>query len=121
MHRRAARESMKFFTLAGVAFAALWTAMSAAAAERSAIQACRADAAALCAGVQPGGGRIAACLRENEAKVSEGCKARLGQIEACAAELRKACPQAEGETALRTCTKDKRSEISAGCRAAAGP
>jgi hypothetical protein len=36
--------------------------------------ACKADAAALCSGVQRGGGRIAACLKQNEAKVSPACK-----------------------------------------------
>jgi hypothetical protein len=36
--------------------------------------ACKADAATLCPGVQPGGGRITACLKQNEAKVSSACK-----------------------------------------------
>ena len=36
--------------------------------------ACKADAEKLCPGVQPGGGRIAACLKQNEAQVSAACK-----------------------------------------------
>ena len=36
--------------------------------------ACKADADKLCPGVQPGGGRIAACLKQNEAQVSAACK-----------------------------------------------
>ena len=36
--------------------------------------ACSADIKKLCDGVQPGGGRIAACLKQNEAQVSTGCK-----------------------------------------------
>lgn len=42
-------------------------------------KACEDDVHALCPGVQPGGGRIAACLKQNEAKVSAGCKARLAE------------------------------------------
>ena len=36
--------------------------------------ACAADAQKLCAGVQPGGGRILQCLKEHKDEVSDGCK-----------------------------------------------
>ncbi|HTD10981.1 MAG TPA: cysteine rich repeat-containing protein [Steroidobacteraceae bacterium] len=36
--------------------------------------ACATDIQALCPGVQPGGGRILACLKEHQDKVSDGCK-----------------------------------------------
>lgn len=36
--------------------------------------ACKADAEKLCPSVQPGGGRIAACLKQNDAQVSAACK-----------------------------------------------
>jgi hypothetical protein len=36
--------------------------------------ACEMDAQKLCAGVQPGGGRILACLKEHKDAVSDGCK-----------------------------------------------
>ena len=35
---------------------------------------CDADIQTLCAGVQPGGGRILACLKEHKDKVSDACK-----------------------------------------------
>ena len=38
---------------------------------------CKADAAKLCPDVKPGGGRIAACLREHKDAVSDACKARI--------------------------------------------
>lgn len=104
----------------GLALALLWFAQPAAANERAAMQACRADAQKLCASTQPGGGRIAACLRENEAKLSSPCQAQLGKLEACAAEMKKICPQAQGEGELRQCVSAKRAELSAGCRAATG-
>ena len=40
-------------------------------------EACAADFRSLCAGVQPGGGRILACLKQNEAKLSPNCQQAL--------------------------------------------
>ena len=45
--------------------------------EREAMQACRADYETLCKGVEPGGGRILACLQQHAEKVSPGCKQAL--------------------------------------------
>ena len=42
-------------------------------------QACAEDIHFLCAGIRPGGGRIAACLKQNAAEVSPGCKARIAE------------------------------------------
>lgn len=38
---------------------------------------CGADVKALCAGVQPGGGRIKQCIMEKSDQLSPGCKAAL--------------------------------------------
>ena len=43
-------------------------------------EACRQDIATLCQGVQPGGGRIRACLRANKDRLSEGCKSAIAQL-----------------------------------------
>lgn len=40
-------------------------------------QACRSDLQRFCAGVQPGGGRIAQCARENFRQLSDGCSQAL--------------------------------------------
>src|SRR5262245_30513848 len=40
--------------------------------------ACAADAQRLCAGVQQGGGRIVACLKEHKDSLSDGCKQAAG-------------------------------------------
>ena len=37
-------------------------------------EACAADYQSFCVGVMPGGGRILACLKKNEAKLSPECK-----------------------------------------------
>jgi hypothetical protein len=42
-------------------------------------QACEEDIHFLCAGIQPGGGRIAACLKQSAGEVSAGCKARIAE------------------------------------------
>ena len=40
--------------------------------------ACAADAQKFCAGVQPGGGRIVACLKEHKDSLSDQCKQAAG-------------------------------------------
>src|SRR5579859_2825046 len=42
------------------------------------LKACRADIKTLCRGVQSGGGRIIACIREHQAEASEACQTALG-------------------------------------------
>jgi hypothetical protein len=40
-------------------------------------EACKADVATHCAGLEPGGGRIRECLKANREKLSDGCKAAI--------------------------------------------
>ena len=39
-------------------------------------EACQADVAKLCPDVKPGGGRVAACLRDHDSQLSDSCKAQ---------------------------------------------
>ncbi len=48
--------------------------LPAAHAEESVKEACKQDAQTLCKGIQPGGGRIAACLKQHKDEVSAECK-----------------------------------------------
>jgi hypothetical protein len=41
--------------------------------------ACKSDVDKLCPGIQPGGGRIIACLKQNQAQVSAACKDALAK------------------------------------------
>lgn len=104
----------------GLCVALLCFGAPAAANERAMAQACRADARKLCPGMRPGDGRIAACLHENEGQLSSACQAQLGKVDSCSAEMKRLCAGAPGESEKRQCAKDKRTELSAGCRAAAG-
>ena len=45
---------------------------------------CRSDARQFCASIQPGGGRIVACLEERKAELTEDCRSALAK----ASELR---------------------------------
>ena len=42
-------------------------------------EACKADVERLCKGVQPGGGRIIACLHQNQQSVGPGCAAAMAK------------------------------------------
>ena len=48
---------------------------------KEAVNACRAEIAGVCGKVQPGKGRIAACLVANKATVSKGCADAIQKVE----------------------------------------
>lgn len=81
--------------------------------------ACRSDAQALCAKVQPGGGRIVACLKSHESQLSEACRAALPVMERCAGEVRALCGEATGARGARSCLRDNAAKLSPECRGAA--
>ncbi len=43
-------------------------------------EACQGDVQQFCKGVQPGGGRIARCLKEHKDELSAGCKGKIGEM-----------------------------------------
>lgn len=49
-------------------------------------EACRADAQRFCAGVQPGSGRIAECLRPKLSELSPACKAMFCNVKTARAD-----------------------------------
>ena len=66
--------------------------------ERS-VGVCVADIKAKCAGVEPGEGRIIACVKTHAAEFSDPCKARLARVaeisKACAADIKENCADKE--------------------------
>lgn len=85
--------------------------------------ACKADIDTLCKDTEDGRGRFR-CLRENEAKVSSGCKTALDAAKAAREAVRNAC-KADRETLCKDageergagmkCLRDNASKVSPDC------
>jgi hypothetical protein len=45
-------------------------------------QACSTDIASFCKDVQPGGGKVARCLRDHRTELSDGCKTAFQNLRA---------------------------------------
>ncbi|WP_246669051.1 cysteine rich repeat-containing protein [Ancylobacter sp. TS-1] len=71
-----------FATMAGAAFAQNLTRSQ----QQALRTACEADIRSVCAGIQPGGGRLLQCIRANPDKISQGCKDALASAKAAQAQ-----------------------------------
>jgi len=87
---------------------------------------CAADAKKLCAGVEPGHGRIVKCLKDHEAEVSPACqsdmkaaKERAEQVrEECKADAQKFCQGIKpGGGRILACLKSHQAELAPACGA----
>ena len=111
-----------------VLFAVLALAVPAPAVHAEETGPCKAELEKLCKGVEPGEGRIAKCMKEHEAELSEGCKKMAGKMgerkekmdaakEACKADKEKFCKDVEpGEGRVAKCMKEHEAELSEGCK-----
>jgi len=81
---------------------------------------CMEDAKRLCPGVQPGQGRIAACLKEHKAEMSAACKARIAEFregaQACEADAEKLCPGTKPGRERSACMREHKEQVSHECR-----
>jgi hypothetical protein len=91
--------------------------------------ACLADVERLCKDMPPGGGRIARCLRDNEASVSAECKAHMAKMrenvlarvkafsEACKGDLGQYCKDVQpGQGRITRCLRENEAKLSPSCR-----
>ena len=87
---------------------------------------CAEDAKKLCAGMEPGGGRIARCMKEHEAELSPACqsqmkaaKERIEQVrEECKADAQKFCEGIKpGGGRIIACLKGHQAELAPACAA----
>ena len=94
--------------------------------EKEGSGACRADVQKLCKGVQPGGGRIAACLKQHESEISPGCRERIAEAreevkeiaEACKADAEALCKGVQpGQGRIMRCLGEHNDKLSSACRA----
>jgi hypothetical protein len=82
-------------------------------------QACRGDHGRHCSAVRPGGGRIAACLKQHESQLSRACQAALTTIDVCIEQSQRLCGATPATaSALRTCMQAHAEQFSPACRAA---
>ena len=88
-----------------------------------AMRLCGADVARHCAGITPGGGRLAQCLIDRRAALEPGCRAYLDRaksaeltVMACAADARRLCPGvAPGGGRMIACLEGQRPAVSQAC------
>jgi hypothetical protein len=90
--------------------------------QRGVAKACVSDVAAQCAGVQPGEGRIRACIKEHLKDLSEPCKAlvlKAATAKACAADVKQNCPGIKpGRSRIQACMKAHVADVSEPCKEA---
>jgi hypothetical protein len=88
--------------------------------------ACRADVQKLCKDIQPGGGRVATCLKQHESELSPGCQQRMAEArekgkefaEACKADAGTVCKGVQpGQGRILRCLAENKDKLSSACRA----
>jgi hypothetical protein len=90
-------------------------------AQSAAMKACAGDVKSLCAGVQPGDGRVKACIKSHFGDVAAPCQAALVKAaavsKACSADVKKLCADVKpGGGRIEACMKSHLSEVSDPCR-----
>jgi Cysteine rich repeat len=89
-------------------------------------KACKADLEKLCPGVEPGHGRILACLEGKTDQLSPACKDDVSKklaafYKACKADADKLCASVErGEGRVMQCLQDNEASLSSSCKKAWG-
>jgi len=96
---------MKWFAVLAGVFC-LATATGASAAQNA--KPCAEDAAMLCQGMQPGGGRVAKCLKKHSSELSPACRDSMAKTKARARAKAKSFKRACGEDARKLCKDEKR-------------
>jgi hypothetical protein len=81
---------------------------------------CLEDARKLCAGIRPGQGRIAACLKSHESEISAACKAKRAafreEADSCEADVQKLCPDTKPGRERHDCMMQHKDQVSAECK-----
>ena len=86
---------------------------------------CEADARQLCAGVQPGQGRILRCLNDKLSFVSQSCQGAINELRlvrskiqaGCAGDVGRFCKMVpEGAGRIITCLREHEKELTSECR-----
>jgi hypothetical protein len=108
-------------TLMVVGAAVLLSASLATAQQRSQAGACAGDIKSKCADVQPGEGRIRACVKDHITEFSEPCQARLAKVaatgKACKGDVKQSCEgKRRGRGRLVACMREALGNLSDTCK-----
>jgi hypothetical protein len=79
---------------------------------------CRADYRKFCSATQPGGGRIADCLKQHQAELSPSCQASIVTLGECGEAAKKICGADAAGSTFRECVKANADAFSPACQAA---
>jgi hypothetical protein len=89
---------------------------------KSSVGACVTDIKKVCGSIEPGGRRIANCLKERLSDLSDVCKARMAELAAarttCRADVEKQCGTKTRRTQKVACVKDAVTNLGDECKAA---
>ena len=81
---------------------------------------CMDDAKRLCPDVQPGQGRVAACLKQHKDELSPGCKANISKFregaQSCQADVERLCPGTKPGPERHACMQQHKDDVSPECR-----
>jgi hypothetical protein len=85
-------------------------------------RACVDDIKKLCATVEPGGGRVAGCVKEHLNDLSPPCQNLVAEVataaKACTADLKQHCADARRRVAKVACIKSALANLSDDCKSA---
>jgi len=110
--------AMKVSTISAALGAALLLAGPAANAAPSALaKACAKDVKSVCSDVKPGGGKLAACMKEHFSELSTDCQIAYVKVaavgRACKADMKKFCADVKpGQNAKAACLKSHSADLS---------
>ena len=90
---------------------------------RQSADVCAADIKMHCGDVQPGDGRVGACVKEHLGDLSERCRQSLGRaaavVRACAPDVKKECADVRrGRFRIAACLQNAIANLSDTCKAA---
>jgi Cysteine rich repeat len=78
-------------------------------------QACGADLRQHCSGVQPGGGRVLACLEQQGPRLSAACREQLPLMASCRDDASRLCGDVTASS-WRSCMQARSEQLSPACR-----
>ncbi|HKN29381.1 MAG TPA: cysteine rich repeat-containing protein [Roseiarcus sp.] len=113
---------MKALTIGAALGAALLLTSSGAFAAPSALaKACAKDVKSVCGDAKPGGGKLAACMKEHFSDLSTDCQIAYIKVaavgRACKADMKQFCAYVKpGRNAKAECLKSHAADLSEGCK-----